>query len=120
MTYDTMSWDKDAGQLAAIAAIVDYTGIVDRLINVQTPGLSAAISAGATVFLVRMIYMKKHSSAQKSDFASPIGAAISSGVLEAILNMVLGQRVQNQQMLGAIAVFLGTYMSQYKVDNSSP
>jgi energy-converting hydrogenase Eha subunit A len=119
MTYDTMSWDKDAGMLAGIAAIVDYTGIVDRLVGVQTPGLSAAVAAGASVFLVRMIYLNKHSGAKKSEFASPIGAAISSGVLEAILNMVLGQRVQNQQMLGAIAVFLGTYMSQYKVDNPS-
>lgn len=114
-----MSWDKDAGQLAAIAAIVDYTGIIDRFVGTQTPGVSAAVAAGLTVFVVRMVYLNKHSSAKKSDFASPVGAAVASGVTEAILNMALGARIQNQQMLGALAVFLGTYMSQYKVDHPS-
>ncbi len=108
-----MTYSKDAGMVAGVAAIVDYTGIVDRIIGGSgSMGMSAALASSATVFVMHMMYKKKYSSA----VFPVIGAGIASGISEMILQAILGSRIQNPQILGAMGVFLGTYIAVDKAN----
>lgn len=118
MTYsDTFdpSQKQLAGYEAGIAAIVDYTGFLDNIVG-GGPGMSSFVSSFATVGLIHMIYKYKTSSDKPKDLTTLTFTSLKAGLLSAIgdvaLNGVLGSRIQNPRVLGALGTFLGTYFAE--------
>lgn len=105
------------GTVAALAAIVDYTGMLNNLLGGANagPGMSSFLAAAGTVFIVDMILKYKHHKGGGSDsltIGPTLKAGIYSGGLSMVLNMVLQNRIQNQQVISALGTFLGTYWAE--------
>jgi len=105
----------DADKYAAIlAAVLDYTGYLDRVGGNMGMGMNAALSSFVTLMVWNMIYKKKKWGT--TDLYHPFMGAISSGILATILGRVLGNNIQNPNLLGAVGTFGGTYIVAYKDD----
>jgi hypothetical protein len=98
-----------AGYEAGIAAIIDYTQVLDNIAG-GGMGMSAFLSAFLTVGVAHMI--GKHAKNPSSDAFSALKAGLYSGVGDMILNGVLGSRIQNPRILGSLATLIGTYWAE--------
>lgn len=106
------------GYAAIIAAILDYTGMLDRVGGDMGMGMNAAASSFISLMLVNHLAKNKHFNSKKNLY-QPIQGAIWSGLAAVVLNKVLGNNIQNPRLLGALGTFLGTYSTAYKEYHSS-
>ncbi len=102
---------------AVVAAILDYSGVLDRVAGNMGPTMNAALSSALTLMIWNMLAKDKWHYKGTDKIWKPLTGAAYSGVFAMILNRILGNNIQNPNLLGALGTFLGTHMaasSEYK------
>lgn len=96
---------------AIVAAVIDYSGMLDRVAGNMGPAMNAALSSFATLMLWNIIADKKYGydPSTSGKLFKPMAGAAYSGILAMLLNRILGNNIQNPNLLGALGTFLGTY-----------
>lgn len=95
------------GLTALLAFALDYSGVLERASGNMGVGINAALSSAIAMFIINI--SAKNSSHKEKLFTSPIMGAVYSGVIAEIMVRVLGNNIQNTNLLGATGAFLGTY-----------
>lgn len=96
---------------AIVAAVIDYSGVLDRVAGNMGPSMNAALSSFVTLMLWNIVAHEKYKydPSTSGKLFKPATGAIYSGVLAMLLNRILGNNIQNPNLLGALGTFLGTY-----------
>ena len=97
---------------AVVAAILDYSGVLDRVGGNMGLGMNAAASSFVTLMLWNILAKDKFGYKPPSGSGKlfkPVTGAVYSGLAAMILNRILGNNIQNPNLLGALGTLLGTY-----------
>jgi len=110
MDYGVPTLSEATTYSSVLAALLDYTGVLDRIGGDMGVGMNAALSS----FLVMVIanhYSLNHKGASKAKIYVPVKGAVYSGLFATLLVRVLGNNIQNPNLLGALGTFAGTHLA---------
>lgn len=117
--YDTVGPAQANGFAALLAAILDYTGVLENIGagNMGT-AMNAAISSALSLVVINMTVKQKKATGTISHI-SPLTGAAYSGIFAMLLTRIMGNNIQNANLLGALGAFAGTYLAAEHDDKSS-
>src|SRR4051812_10710670 len=113
-TPKTPTAAKMDSMAAGLAAVIDYSGMLDRVGGDMGVGMNAAFSSFISLLIWNQLYVHKYKNTSK--IYQPMMGGIYSGIMAVLLNKVLGNNIQNPRLLGAIGTFVGTYGAADKDD----
>jgi hypothetical protein len=113
MDYTVPTLAQGDTYAAVLAAILDYSAVLDRVGGDMGVGLNAALSSALTLMIANY-YSKHHKGASGSKIYAPVKGAIFSGILATVMVRILGNNIQNPNLLGAVGTLVGTYYAAEK------